>query len=442
MRRLFLSLITLVPFIGLAQPTPLSMEDAMSYAVKNNIIAKNARIDILIQEARNAEITGLALPHVKAEGQYTDYLNPMKSFVPGEFIGQPGKFIPVQFTPKYTVTAAGSASQLLFDGSVMVALQAREAVMKLFEQNAQLTEENIRYEVQRAYYGFIIANRQYDILKAALTNARAILGDITAMRDAGFVEKIDVDRTMLQVNNLATDSIRIGSLMTLSEQLLKFRMGMDIDQPIVLTDTAVDETVNEARAILGGEVDYNNRTEFSLAQSQLRLNEYDLKRHKLSGLPTLAAFASAGYNFSTNEFSDVFQFYDLYQFNSLWGLNLSFPIFDGNQRRNRVKQAKLIVEKSENDIENLKLGIDFEAAQSKTSLRNSLLALESQRKNMQLGNTVLDLARRKYKEGVGSNIEVTQAQSELLNAQNNYFAALLTVMNAQTDLKKALGQYK
>jgi outer membrane protein TolC len=138
----------------------------------------------------------------------------------------------------------------------------------------------------------------------------------------------------------------------------------------------------------------------------------------------------------------VFQFREYYQFNSLWGLRLSFPIFDGLQRRNRVKQAEFAVKKSENDIENLKLGIDFEAAQAKTSLRNSLLALESQKKNMELGNTVLDLARRKYKEGVGSNIEVTQAQSELLQAQNNYFAALLTVMNAQTELKKALGQYK
>jgi outer membrane protein TolC len=418
------------------------MEDAMNYAVKNNIIARNARIDVLIQDARNAEVTGLALPHISAEGQYSDYLNPMKSFVPGEFIGQPGRFVPVQFTPKYNITAGGTASQLLFDGSVMVALQAREAIMKLMEQNAQLTEENIRFEVQRAYYGFVIANRQYDILKASLANARSVLSDITELRNAGFAEKIDVDRTMLQVNNLATDSIRIGSLMTLSEQLLKFRMGMEIDQPIVLTDTMVEETVNEARTTLGGDVDYGNRTEFSLAQSQLKLNRYDLKRHKFSGLPTLAAFASAGYNFSTNEFNDVFQFREYYQFNSLWGLRLSFPIFDGLQRRNRVKQAEFAVKKSENDIENLKLGIDFEAAQAKTSLRNSLLALESQKKNMELGNTVLDLARRKYKEGVGSNIEVTQAQSELLQAQNNYFAALLTVMNAQTELKKALGQYK
>lgn len=444
MRRLYLSLITLLlPALTIAQePIALSLEDAMNFAVKNNLTAKNARLDILLQEAKNAEITGIALPQVKGQGQFTDYLNPMKSFIPGDFVGAPGTFIPVQFTPKYNVTANGQASQILFDGSVFVALQARKTIISLFEQNAKLTEEDIRYEVQKAYYSFVIAQRQYDILKAALKNSREILADIVAMRNAGFVEKIDVDRTTLQVNNLATDSIRIGGMINTSEQLLKYRLGMPMDRAIVLTDTVVENTVNSAREILAQEANYINRTEFGLLQTQLKLNQYDLKRHRLSGLPSLAAFANAGYNFATNDFDQVTQFRKYYQFSSFWGLNLNVPIFDGMQRRNRVKQAKIAVEKTQNDIENLKLGIDFQSEQSRTTLKNSLLALESQKKNMELGNTVLDLAQRKYKEGVGSNMEVTQAQSELLQAQSNYFQALLDVVNSQSDLQRALGDFK
>ena len=444
MRRLYLSLITLLlPALTIAQePIALSLEDAMNFAVKNNLTAKNARLDILLQEAKNAEITGIALPQVKGQGQFTDYLNPMKSFIPGDFVGAPGTFIPVQFTPKYNVTANGQASQILFDGSVFVALQARKTIISLFEQNAKLTEEDIRYEVQKAYYSFVIAQRQYDVLKAALKNSREILADIVAMRNAGFVEKIDVDRTTLQVNNLATDSIRIGGMINTSEQLLKYRLGMPMDRAIVLTDTVVENTVNSAREILAQEANYINRTEFGLLQTQLKLNQYDLKRHRLSGLPSLAAFANAGYNFATNDFDQVTQFRKYYQFSSFWGLNLNVPIFDGMQRRNRVKQAKIAVEKTQNDIENLKLGIDFQSEQSRTTLKNSLLALESQKKNMELGNTVLDLAQRKYKEGVGSNMEVTQAQSELLQAQSNYFQALLDVVNSQSDLQRALGDFK
>lgn len=454
MRRLILSLTfitTLLPFIGKAQDvTALSLQDAMDYAVKNNYTARNARLDVLIQQAKNAEITGMTLPQIRGEGKYTQYTDIPPQFFPAEFGAflnpgttvTPGTFIPVTLSPVYASGATFSGSQILFDGSVLVALQARKAVMTLAEQNAKLSEEDIRYNVQKAYYSFVIAQRQYNILKESLKNARELFSDLQAMKNAGFVEKIDVDRATVQVNNLATDSMRIGSLIEVSEQLLKFRMGMKIEQPISLTDTVVEDNLSTARTLLADDVNYANRTDYSLLQSQLRLNEYDLKRYKLSALPSLSLFGSAMFNYATNTFKDLVKRENTYVFSSLWGLQLSVPITDGLQRRNRVKQARLNIEKTENNIENLKLGIDFQTAQSRTTLKNSLLTLESQRRNMDLGNTVLDLARRKYKEGVGSNIEVTQAQTELLQTQNNYFQALVDVINAQADLQKALGDFK
>lgn len=421
----------------------LSLEDAMEYAVKNNYTVRNARLDVLLQQAKNAEITGLALPNISADARYTDYINPIQTFVPAQFANPaapPGSFIPVQFTPKYSSALNVNGSQVIFDGSVFVALQARNTIVKLVEQNAGLTEENIRYNVQKAYYSLVVAYRQYDILKQAIANVRRMAKDQEVLRQNGFVEKIEVDRTNVQINNLVTDSIRIGNLLVVSEQLLKYQMGMDIDQPISLTDTSISGNIAVAKDLLSEDVNYSNRTEFNLLQTQLKLNKYDLKRHRLSYIPTLAAFGSLGYSYSTNEFRDLFD--ETYIFSSLWGLQLNVPIFDGLQRYNRVKQAKINIEKTNLDIESLKLGIDFQSKQSRATLKNSLLALYSQEENMRLANNVLDLAERKYKEGVGSNLEVTLAQTELLNAQNNYFQSLLTVINAQSDLQNALGQFK
>ena len=90
----------------------------------------------------------------------------------------------------------------------------------------------------------------------------------------------------------------------------------------------------------------------------------------------------------------------------------------------------------------MKQTIDFHAAQSKTALKNAILEAQSQRSNMELSADVLDLAQKKYKAGVGSNLEVNQAQTDHLQAQNNYFSALLDVINAEADLKKALGLLK
>ena len=131
-----------------------------------------------------------------------------------------------------------------------------------------------------------------------------------------------------------------------------------------------------------------------------------------------------------------------YAFYSMVGLQMNVPIYNGYLRHHQVTEAKLNIEKSKNNIEGMKQTIDFQVASSRTTLKNNMLQVQSQRRNMELANDVLELAQKKYKAGVGSNLEVTQAQSDLLRAQTNYFSALLDLINAQADLKKALGLLK
>lgn len=296
----------------------------------------------------------------------------------------------------------------------------------------------MKLKVQKAYYALVLAQKQFGILKSSLANAREMANDLDVMRKNGFVEKIEVDRTQVQLNNLASDSMRIDNLLAVSEQLLKYQMGMDLQEAIVLTDTVLENHILNAAAMTAIEADYESRTEYKVLASSLRLNEFNLKRYKNAALPTLRANGGMGYNFSTNKFSDIFR--SQYIWSSYIGLTLNVPIFNGFLQRNQVKETKYNIEKSKNDIENIKLTIDFQTENAKTVLRNALIQVENQKRNLTLSNSVLDLARRKYKEGVGSNIEVTQAQTDLLQAQNNYFNSLLDIINAEADLQKALGQ--
>ncbi|MBS1588498.1 MAG: TolC family protein [Bacteroidetes bacterium] len=437
---LMASLCATMPATGQTnEPITLSLQQAMDYATKNNVAAKNAQLDVLIQEVQNNEVTANAYPRINGQGQFIDYIDPMQSFIPGEFFNQPGTFVPVQFTPKYSSSLALSGSQIIFDGGVLVALQARKSVLELARQNGKLTTENLRYNVQKAYRALVIANKQFSILKQSLSNARSMAQDMFAMHDAGFTEKIDVDRTNVQVNNLAADSMRIGNLLRVSEQLLKFQMGMSIEQPVVLTDTAVSGQILQASAMLESTADFSHRTEFSLLQTQQKLNGYNLRRYQYAAIPTLSAFGNMGYNYSSNKFKSLFG--EQYIWSSYVGLQLNFTLFNGLLRQNQVKEVKLNMLKTQNNIDNLKLTIDFQTKSARTTLRNALLQAESQRRNALLAASVLDLAQRKYKEGVGSNLEVTQAQTEYLQAQNNYFNVLMEISNAEADLKKALGDF-
>jgi outer membrane protein TolC len=264
---------------------------------------------------------------------------------------------------------------------------------------------------------------------------------VEVTRQNGFAEKIDVERTEVQVNNLENDSIRIGNLLTVSEQMLKYQMGMDIHTPIMLTDTVLEQRKQNTLALLDEEAHYENVPEYNVVTTSLKLSEFNVQRYQLAALPTLNAFAAAGYNYGEDYFGKLF-FFPNYAFNSMVGLQLNVPIFNGYIRHYQLTEAKLNVDKSKNNIDLVKQTIDFQTATSRTTLKNAVIQIQSQRKNMELANDVLDLAQRKYKAGVGSNLEVTQAQTDQLRAQTNYFSAMLDVINAEADLKKALGELK
>ena len=448
MRRYYLILINMV-FAATAaiaqQATPLSLQACMDYALKHNYNLKNTLIDVQIQSAQNSQTIAAAYPHVNGKAELDDYLNPQKTFIdassfPGSTAPE-GTIIGFPFAIPYSGSAGVTASQLLFDGSVFIAVKARNTLMELSRLNGAVTEETVRYNVYKAYNSLVIAYRQYDIIKQSLTYARSLEHDITVTRDNGLAEKIDVERTSVQVNNLATDSINIGNLLTTSEQMLKYQIGMDLNTRIVLTDTALEDRKQATMALLNEEENYERIPEFNVLNTSERLNEFNLKRYQMTAIPTFNVFGTAGYNYAADKFKDIMSFSN-YAFYSMVGLQMNVPIYNGYLRHHQVTEAKLNIEKSKNNIEGMKQTIDFQVASSRTTLKNNMLQVQSQRRNMELANDVLELAQKKYTAGVGSNLEVTQAQSDLLRAQTNYFSALLDLINAQADLKKALGLLK
>lgn len=430
------------------QATPLSMQQCMDYAMKHNYTVRNAALDVLIQDVQNKETVSASLPHINGKADFSYFNIPQRSFidastfaVPGSPSAPPGTIIPISFTIPYTASVGVTTSQLLFDGSVFVALQARKTVMEFAKQNGKVTEETVRYNVYKSYNSLVIAYRQYEIIKSSLAYARSLEHDITLTQQTGLAEKIDVERTTVQVNNLATDSMRIGNMLSVSEQMLKYQIGMDINTPIVLTDTVVEQRRQEALSLVSEDKNYDRVPEYNLMKIGLQLNEYNLKRYKLAALPSLSGFWAFGSNYGSSKFNDILLF-NKYWASSTLGLSLNVPIFNGFMRANQVKEARLNIEKSQNNIDNMKLTIDFQSSVSRTTLKNAILQAQSQQRNLDVANDVLDLARRKYKAGVGSNLEVTTAQTEQLRAQTNYFSALLDITNAEADLRKSLGLLK
>jgi len=447
MKRLFLLIIT-IAFLGAqgkaqSAATPLSLQDCYNYAMHHNYAIKNADLNVLIQKAQIDETLAQAYPHVNGSYGFTDYLKAPATFVPNSFFGKmpSNGFTAVTFTPQYSSAPAINASQVLYDPNVAIAMQAKKTILESAERATELSYEAVKYYIYRSYNSLVIAYRQFDILKTSLAYARSIEHDVQVTQATGFAEKIDVERSNVQVNNLSIDSMRVQNQLTLAEQMLKFQIGMDVNTPIILSDTALETRKQEAQSLLLTEESYDKVPMFNLMQTIGKLNEFNVKRYKLNAYPSVMATGGIGYNFSTIDFGDMFK-PEKYLFYSLVGFQVNVPIYNGHVRINQLREANLNVEKTNNSIDSLKQAIDFQVTSSRTSLRNAILQLRSQRNNIDVAEDVLELARKKYKAGVGSNLEVTQAQTDLLMAQNNYFGTLLDLVNAEADLKKALGLLK
>lgn len=446
MRRLIpilLLTISLAPFHTNAQEIQmLTLKESVDYALKNTAAAKNAKLDIMLQKAQNAEVTGRALPQINAQGKYQHYVDPMKSVLPGDFLpgGIPGSSIIIPFSVKHNTNLGITGSQLLFNGSVFVALQARKTLVLLAEQSAAMKEEDIRLNVQKAYMALIIAKKQFNVLLNSMKLVRKGNTDLAITYQEGLIEKLELDRNSVQVSNLESDSLNAANGIEIAEQLLKLNMGMDLNTPIVLTDTNLDNNLADAEKLLLQDAAYENRLSYNVLSTTVKLKKYDLKRYRYEGLPNLSLVGNAAYNFASNQFRDVVN--AKYLTSSFYILQLDIPLFDGLQRRNRVKAAKINLEKTLNDLDNTKLGIDFQTKSSKITLSNALQTLESRKRTVNLAMSVFDLSNKKFTAGVGSNQDVILAQSDWLNAQNNYFIALQSVINAQADLQKSLGLLK
>ena len=160
-------------------------------------------------------------------------------------------------------------------------------------------------------------------------------------------------------------------------------------------------------------------------------------------LPTLAAYGSYQYNtqrstpniFESDKSNASKQWYKI----ALIGATLNLTIFDGLQRHYKIQQAKITSQKNINTLKNVELAAQLESSVASISFNNALKSLAINKKNMDLAVHVYDVVQKKYAQGVGSNLEIVNAQSSLREAEINYYNAVYDAIIAKIDYQKATG---
>ena len=416
--------------------TKFSLQEAIDYAQSHQSSILNASIDKEIAKNTVKRTIGIGLPQLNGNVNFQDFLKIPTNLLPGEIFGKPGTQIPVQFGVQYQSSYGLELSQLLFDGSYLVGLQASKTFKELSNKNLKRSRIETAVGVTKAYYSVLVSNEQLSLLDANIDRLKKSFKDTQALFANGFVEKIDVDRLTVLNNNLETERGNVIRLLELNMNLLKFQMGMTIQSKLVLKDSIGSLQVAEFLAVKDTAA-YQNRIEYSLLETQKKLNELDLKRYKSLFLHSLAAFGTTSRSFQSNEFLNLI---DRSFPATIIGFRLSVPLLSGGVKAYQVRNAKLEVLKTENNLVNLKNGINLEVEQAQTIYRNGLKSLENQKRNMELAKEVLRVTKIKYEQGVGSSIEVTTAETSLKESQNNYINALYDLLINKVNMDRALGK--
>jgi outer membrane protein TolC len=420
----------------------LTLQACVAYAVKNHLSVQNAMIDNQIAKARVGQVRSIGLPQVKASLNVIDNFKIPVNFLPAQFLNpnaEPNTFVPVTFQPQYIGQAKVELQQLIFSGSYFLGLKAASTYTQLTEKSITQSQIQVAENVSKAFYSVLINEQRYTLLEENLRSLDSLYAQTQALYQNGFVEKIDVDRIRVSVNNLKMEKENFRRLIDLSKELLKFQMGLRPED--VLTIQGKIEDVQLQNVDLETAVDPTKRIEYSLLQTQLALNDLQIREYKVRYLPTLAFFANYGSNMGSPNVKDALLplFTDRWIGNGAFGLSLNIPIFDGLEKMYLIQQGKLERKKTLNQMSEFERATLLQANQAKLNLKNSLDKLAFQRENMELAKEIFRVTKVKYQEGVGSNLEVINAETAYKEAETNYYAALYDAIIAKIDLEKAKG---
>jgi outer membrane protein len=411
----------------------LSLKEAQEYAIQNNKMMITSRMEVEASKVAVWEIISNALPQVSASGSFTDNLKLMTTLLP-DFIGGTDKKIPVTFGTQFNSGANIQASLLLFNAPLYIGIETTKLANKLSEKNLAKTELDTKESVSTAYFLILVSEKSLEILNGNIANLNETLKSTRSMYSAGMAESTDVDQMVSNVTMVENTRSSMQRSIELNYNLLRFQLGVAPETQISLTETLEGLTSQiNIQALMSQQFDLKQNINYMLIEGQERMSSLTLKSQKASVLPTLSGF----YSYGVNGMGDKISAQQWFQ-NSMTGLQLSVPIFASGQRYSQIKKAQINLNKASTTKDMVTEQLLLQEKQLRYNLVNANLQYISQKDNIDVSKRVFASTENKFKQGMASSLELTQANSLYLQAENNYVSALMNLLQTKLALDKLL----
>ncbi len=418
-----------------AQMTAMSLNDCIRYALDNNPQIKVAQLQITEANWRVKESKATALPQLTAGIGYQYFIQ--RPGIPASALGFPGAGDEkVAFNANHSLTPTIAVNQLFFSNSYRVALKAAEYYRQFVDQQLTVAKQTLRDQVTNAYLPALLITDNLGILDKNITNLEKLFSDTKAINKAGFAEQLDVDRLDLSLSTLRSERGNLIRQREIVLNALKTVMGMPVKQELTLSDNAQQLMTQYGTADLTSDLNYMNRPEYVQLLKGRQLSGVEVDLNTKTWLPTLAGFLQYQPGFQGGFGNDTKWFFIP---SAVVGVSINFTLWDGGGAKARRERAIIGVQTIDAQKQLLENSLLLQIENARKQYLNADERVKSQQQNLALAQRIYDTTLTKYKAGVGSSFEVTQAESALYTAQQSLMQAQFDLLNANTAIKQALG---
>ena len=418
-----------------AQTTSMSLSDAIQYALDKNPNIKIAQLQVTDAEWQIKESKSTGLPQISASIGYQYFIQ--RPGIPASALGFPGAGDEkVAFNANHSLSPSISVNQLFFSNSYRVAVKAAQYYREYVNEQLAVAKQTLRNQVIDAYLPALLITQSLATIDKNISSLEKLFSDTKAINQAGFAEQLDVDRIDLSLSSLRTERTNLVRQREIVVNALKLTLGMPVKDELVLTDD-VQLLMNQyATTDLTTEINFMNRPEYVQLLRGRELSVLQVELNRRPWIPTVAGFVQYGPGFQGGFGNDTKWFFIP---SAVVGLNVNIPIWDGGGSKARKGRAAVALQTIDEQKTFLENSLTLELENARRSYLNAAERVENQQKNVVLAQRIYDNTQTKYKAGVGSSFEVTQAQQELYSAQQNLMQAQYDQLSAKTAVQKALG---
>lgn len=430
-RKLLFFFIVLASTSQLRSQNTLSLSDAIDYAMANHPDVRIAQLNVKDAEWRIKENLATGLPNVSLGVNYSHFL--IQPSIPSEAIGfgPPGEKL--RFALRNNLAGKVAVNQLIFNNSYLVGLKAAGLYREYVDLQLEAVKEKLRQSIRDAYLPALLLTESVDILDKNIKNQESLLTETKAIYKAGFAEQLDVDRLDLVSSTLVTERESLLRQRDILINLLKFNINMPVKNQIVLSDD-LDKLLDLYSDInIAEELNYKARPDYVTLLKARELNQMQVDLYDKDWLPSVAVFASYDPSFQGNN--------KLFWIPSaIAGISVNMPIYDGGLSKAKQERAIIAAMQVDEQTGMLLRAYDLEVENARDQYTNAKQKVEDQERNLALAQRIHDTSQTKFKAGVGSSFEVTQAQAALYQSQSLLIQSRFDLLQAIVAFNKSLGK--